>query len=169
MEGAGSLGERREMMAGGSFAIQPIGRVHSTRGAAGDDGWDAEESSIELDESFAPDALAGIETFSHAEIFFVFDRVDESAVERSSRHPRGNRSWPLVGIFAQRAKDRPNRLGATIVEIVARSGRTLKVKGLDAIDGTPVIDIKPVMTEFLPRSAVRQPAWSRELMANYWA
>jgi len=152
-----------------AIAIRPIGRVRSTRVATGDDGWDAEQASIELDDAFEPDALAGLETFSHAEIFFVFDRVAEDAVERGARHPRGNPDWPRVGIFAQRGKDRPNRLGATIVEIVSRSGRTLVVHGLDAVDGTPVVDIKPVMAEFLPRSAVRQPAWSQELMRRYWS
>jgi tRNA-Thr(GGU) m(6)t(6)A37 methyltransferase TsaA len=157
------------MMPDETFAIRPIGRVHSSRAAAGDDGWDAEAFSIELDPSFEPEALEGIETFSHAEIVFVFDRVAEGSVARGARHPRGNAAWPRVGIFAQRAKDRPNRLGATIVEIVGRSGRTLTVRGLDAIDGTPVVDIKPVMAEFLPRSAVRQPTWSRELMTRYWA
>ena len=73
-----------------------------------------------------------------------------------------------MGIFAQRGKGRPNRLGVTIVEVVRREGRTLTVTGLDAIDGTPVLDLKPVMAEFLPRTAVRQPEWSRELMRNYW-
>jgi tRNA (Thr-GGU) A37 N-methylase len=73
-----------------------------------------------------------------------------------------------VGIFAQRAKDRPNRLGTTIVEIAGREGSVLTVIGLDAIDGTPVIDIKPVMAEFLPRGAIRQPQWSHELMRYYW-
>lgn len=157
------------MTADAAIAIRPIGRVRSTRVATGDDGWDAEQASIELDDAFEPEALAGLETFSHAEIFFVFDRVAEDAVERGARHPRGNPDWPRVGIFAQRGKDRPNRLGATIVEIVSRSGRTLVVHGLDAVDGTPVVDIKPVMAEFLPRSAVRQPAWSQELMRRYWS
>ena len=157
------------MTADAAIAIRPIGRVRSTRVATGDDGWDAEQASIELDDAFEPDALAGLETFSHAEIFFVFDRVAEDTVERGARHPRGNPDWPRVGIFAQRGKDRPNRLGATIVEIVSRSGRTLVVHGLDAVDGTPVVDIKPVMAEFLPRSAVRQPAWSQELMRRYWS
>ena len=157
------------MTADAAIAIRPIGRVRSTRVATGDDGWDAEQASIELDDAFEPEALAGLETFSHAEIVFVFDRVAEDAVERGARHPRGNPDWPRVGIFAQRGKDRPNRLGATIVEIVSRSGRTLVVHGLDAVDGTPVVDIKPVMAEFLPRSAVRQPAWSQELMRRYWS
>jgi tRNA (Thr-GGU) A37 N-methylase len=89
-------------------------------------------------------------------------------VERGARHPRGNTAWSKVGIFAQRGKGRPNRLGVTIVEIVGREGRVLTVTGLDAIDGTPVLDIKPVMTEFLPRTPVRQPGWSHELMRNYW-
>jgi tRNA (Thr-GGU) A37 N-methylase len=73
-----------------------------------------------------------------------------------------------VGIFAQRARARPNRLGTTIVRIISCEGARLRVRGLDAIDGTPVLDIKPVMAEFLPREPVRQPAWSTELMADYW-
>ena len=72
-----------------------------------------------------------------------------------ARHPRNRRDGPLVGILAQRGKNRPNRLGLTTC-------------GIDAIDGTPVLDIKPVMAEFLPRGDVRQPDWSRELMSGYW-
>ena len=85
-----------------------------------------------------------------------------------ARHPRNRQDWPLVGIFAQRGKNRPNRLGLTTGRIVAVDGLSVEVEGLDAIDGTPVLDIKPVMAEFLPRGAVRQPGWSRELMADYW-
>ena len=86
----------------------------------------------------------------------------KAAIVTGARHPRGNTSWPRVGIFAQRGKARPNRLGATIVQIEGREGRTLRVRGLDAVDGTPVVDIKPVFTEFMPRGPVRQPAWSHE-------
>ena len=74
-----------------------------------------------------------------------------------------------MGIFAQRGSARPNRVGATIVRIVGREGRALQVAGLDAADGTPVLDIKPMMREFLPREPVRQPSWASELMAEYWA
>ncbi len=147
---------------------QPIGFVHSSRTEPGDDDWDRESAQIELTSDFGPEALDGLEEFSHAEVIFYFDRVGPSGVERGSRHPRGNATWPKVGIFAQRAKDRPNQLGATIVEIRARKGRILTVAGLDALDGTPVLDIKPVMAEFLPRSPVRQPDWSHELMRSYW-
>jgi tRNA-Thr(GGU) m(6)t(6)A37 methyltransferase TsaA len=133
-----------------------------------DDDWDRVPARIELTADFGPEAFDGIEAFSHAEVIFFFDRVSEAAIERGARHPRGNPAWPRVGIFAQRAKDRPNRLGVTVVEIKGREGRVLTVAGLDAIDGTPVLDIKPVLAEFLPRRPVRQPAWSQELMRDYW-
>ena len=148
--------------------LQPIGIVRSARTEVLDDDWDTVPATIELSEELGADAMAGLEEFSHAEVIYHFDRVQDRSVERGSRHPRGNLQWPRVGILAQRAKDRPNRLGATIVEIRGREGRVLRVAGLDALDGTPVLDIKPVLAEFLPRSPVRQPAWSRELMRDYW-
>ncbi len=82
--------------------------------------------------------------------------------------PRGNPEWPAVGIFAQRAKNRPNRLGVSTCELVGVDGCTLDVRGLDAIDGTPVLDVKPYLAEFGPRSPVHQPVWSHELMAGYF-
>ena len=80
----------------------------------------------------------------------------------------GNPDWPEVGIFAQRAKDRPNRIGLSTCELVAVDGASIVVRGLDAIDGTPVLDVKPYMLEFGPRDEVRQPVWSHELMRGYW-
>jgi tRNA (Thr-GGU) A37 N-methylase len=85
-----------------------------------------------------------------------------------ARHPRNNTAWPRVGIFAQRGKNRPNRIGSTICRVLRIDGRELYVAELDAIDKTPVLDIKPVMAEFLPREPVRQPRWSQELMSRYW-
>jgi tRNA-Thr(GGU) m(6)t(6)A37 methyltransferase TsaA len=147
--------------------LEPIGYVRSSRADMDDDFWGGIESAIELIDTYA-DALAGLAEFSHAEVIFHFDRVAPEGTARGARHPRNNPNWPLVGIFAQRGKNRPNRLGATIVRIVAQRGRTLTVAGLDAIDGTPVLDIKPVLREFLPDGAVRQPAWASELMIDYW-
>ena len=117
---------------------------------------------------FIGPAHGGLEDFSHVEVIFVFDQVDADRINLTARHPRNNTDWPLVGIFAQRAKGRPNRLGLTTCEIVAVSGRNLRVRGLDAVDGTPVIDLKPYMAEFAPRGVTRQPAWVGELMADYW-
>lgn len=150
------------------ITLTPIGTVRSTRTDLSDDDWDRVGARIELTSDFDAEALAGLEDFSHAEIVFQFDRIAEANVERRSRHPRGNREWPKVGIFAQRGSARPNRLGCTIVRVLRREGRVLVVAGLDAADGTPVLDIKPVMREFLPREDVTQPAWASQLMAGYW-
>jgi tRNA (adenine37-N6)-methyltransferase len=150
------------------MALNPIGVVRTSRTDTRDDNWGDVESVIELGADVPADSLAGLEDFSHAEIVFVFDRVDDASIVTGTRHPRNNPAWPKVGIFAQRASRRPNRLGVTIVAVLGRDGRRLRVRGLDAADGTPVVDIKPVMTEFLPREPVRQPAWSHELMRGYW-
>lgn len=149
--------------------IEPIGRVESSRTQPIDDNWDAVTATITLDgEQFSPDSLAGLAEFSHIEVVFLFDGVDPADVEHGARHPRGNTDWPRVGIFAQRAKMRPNRLGVTVCRLLGIDGLTLTVQGLDAIDGTPVLDVKPYMAEFGPRGDVRQPAWSNELMTGYW-
>jgi tRNA-Thr(GGU) m(6)t(6)A37 methyltransferase TsaA len=149
--------------------VIPIGVVHGGRSEPIDDDWDSVEAEIVLDpEQFAPDAGAGLDAFSHIEVIFHFDRADPGKVNTGARHPRGNPAWPKVGIFAQRAKDRPNRLGVTICRLLSVDGLSVRVRGLDAIDGTPVIDIKPVMTGFLPRGEIREPAWASELMCEYW-
>ena len=151
-----------------TFLIEPVGIVRAGRPTAEDDSWDRIESRIELDPQFGPEALAGLAEFSHVEVLFHFHAAAKEAIEKGARHPRGNTAWPKVGIFAQRGKDRPNRIGATICEILSVDGTTLRLRGLDAIDGTPVIDIKPVMRGFLPRGTVREPAWATELMKEYW-
>ena len=149
--------------------LRTVGWVRGGRGAAEDDAWDSETAAIELDTSWlTAEALQGLAEFSHAEIVFRFDRLPESEVVLTARHPRGNPDWPKVGIFAQRGRNRPNRLGVSVCRILGVDGTRLLVGGLDAIDGTPVLDIKPVLAEFLPRGEVRQPDWSRELMADYW-
>ena len=151
-----------------SLGITAIAKVRSTRANAVDDDWDRETAVIELEPHFGPEALFGLADFSHAEIIFVFDQVPETKIETGARHPRNREDWPLVGIFAQRGKGRPNRIGVTVCRLLSVDGLTLKVRGLDAIDGTPVLDIKPVMTGFLPRGEIREPGWSKELMAGYW-
>jgi tRNA-Thr(GGU) m(6)t(6)A37 methyltransferase TsaA len=152
-----------------SITLTPVGVVRSTRSKPQDDHWDAERGRVELDpEQFSPEALAGLADFSHVEIVFFMDRVDPGTVERASRHPRNNAGWPKVGIFAQRGKNRPNQIGVTICKILSVEGLSVHVEGLDAIDETPVLDIKPWVAEFGPRGTVRQPAWISELMRGYW-
>ena len=151
------------------ITMAPIGYVRATRTTPEDDFWGNSESVIELAEGFSEESLFGLETFSHAEILFLFHGVTPDKIVTSARRPRNNPEWPKVGIFAQRGKNRPNRIGLTVVTIVGRDGRKLYVKELDAIDGTPVLDIKPVLREFLPRGEVRQPEWASVLMKDYWS
>ncbi|MEM7662336.1 MAG: SAM-dependent methyltransferase [Pseudomonadota bacterium] len=151
------------------YQVSPIGWVRSDRSQPIDDDWDAVSSFIDLDpEQFGPEALAGLDSFSHAEIIFLFDQVSDKKIETGARHPRGRSDWPKIGIFAQRGKNRPNRLGLTTCEILKVDGLKLHVKGLDAIDGTPVLDIKPVMSGFHAQTRIQEPEWAKEIMTNYW-
>jgi tRNA (adenine37-N6)-methyltransferase len=151
------------------IAMKPIGRVSGGRAEPIDDDWGGSRAAIDLDPArFTADALAGLDAFSHAEVLYLFDKVGDDEIVTAARHPRGRTDWPKVGIFAQRGKNRPNRIGVTVCRIVAVDGLRLEVEGLDAIDGTPVLDIKPVLSGFLPRGDVREPGWAREIMAGYW-
>lgn len=151
------------------ITLRPIGRVGSPRTEVIDDDWGTIENTIALDaDQFTEAVTAGLGEFSHVDVVFFFDRVDEAKITLGSRHPRNREDWPLVGIFAQRAKARPNRIGVTTCELVSVDGLTLTVRGLDAIDGTPVLDIKPHVVEFQARGEVRQPDWMHQLMKGYW-
>ncbi len=150
------------------ITLTPIATVRCDREGDVDDHWGHVVSSITLESDFDAEALDGIESFSHLEILFYMHKLDQSKICRTKRHPRENRAWPEVGIFAQRGRHRPNQIGLSVAKLLKREGRTLTVSGLDAIDGTPVLDIKPVFREFLPREAVRQPSWVSELMRMYW-
>jgi tRNA (Thr-GGU) A37 N-methylase len=151
------------------YEVTPVAFVRAQRTEVVDDFWGGSVSTIELAEGVPASSLDGLDEFSHAEIIFLFDKIAPGQATPGARRPRNNPLWPEVGIFAQRAKVRPNRLGATVVRVLARAGSTLRVAELDAIDGTPVLDIKPVFAEFLPRGSVRQPQWTHELMRDYWS
>ena len=152
-----------------TFSMQPIGFVRSPRMEPIDDDWGAVVSRVALDhERFTADSLRGLEQFSHIEVVYVFDRVDQGSFEPGVRRPRNNPDWPAVGVFAQRNKRRPNRIGVSACELTKVDGTELIMRRLDAIDGTPVLDIKPYIAEFAPREPVRQPRWSHELMNGYW-
>ena len=151
------------------IALKPIGVVRGGRAEPIDDDWGGVEADIVLDAGeFSVDATAGLAEFSHLTVVYQFHLVADGEIERGARHPRGRTDWPKVGIFAQRGKGRPNRLGVTTCEIMAVDSLVVRVRGLDAIDGTPVLDIKPYMAGFGPRGSVREPAWVQEIMQGYW-
>jgi tRNA (adenine37-N6)-methyltransferase len=150
------------------IVVRPVAWVRNTRLTTEDDTWGGLVSEIVLDPSLPMESLDGLDEFSHAEIIFCFHLVDGSDIVYGARHPRENPDWPKIGIFAQRGRVRPNRLGLTVVRLLRMEGRSLFVEGLDAVDGTPVLDIKPVMAEFLPSGPIRQPDWSHKLLKDYW-
>jgi tRNA (adenine37-N6)-methyltransferase len=150
--------------------MRPIGVVRSpVTDPALDDVWGDVVATIELDGTvLSPKATEGLDQFSHVLVIFELHRIAAEEIETGARRPRNRLDWPEVGILAQRAKRRPNRIGVTTCRLLSVDGLKLTVRDLDAIDGTPVLDIKPYMSEFGPKGEVRQPAWSRELMAGYY-
>jgi tRNA-Thr(GGU) m(6)t(6)A37 methyltransferase TsaA len=145
----------------------PIATISNSRKSPTDDHWGEFISEIELASHIPTEAFLGIGTFSHLEIIYYFNKVNMSDIVYAG-HPRGNPEYPFVGIFAQRKKDRPNLLGLTTVELISHSDRKITVKYLDAIDGTPVLDIKPDFREFQPKIKTVQPEWVADLMKNYF-
>ncbi len=150
------------------ITLVPIGKIVNNRTEIEDDNWEEVISKIELDDSTDVNSIKGIEDFSHLEVIYCFDKVENTKIISGARHPRNLEHLPETGIFAQRAKNRPNKLGLTTVKLIKVEGKTLFVQGLDAINGTPVIDIKPVFKEFLPKEEIKQPQWVSEIMKNYW-
>jgi tRNA-Thr(GGU) m(6)t(6)A37 methyltransferase TsaA len=150
------------------ITLRPIAKVVGGRTEPIDDDWGSIEARIVLDDRLPEEALAGLDDFSHIDVVFSFHLVRGEEVEHGARHPRGREDWPLVGVFAQRNKARPNRLGVSTCRLIGVDGRTLRVRGLDAVDGTPVLDIKPYVSGFGPRGDVHEPAWIKELMEGYW-
>jgi tRNA-Thr(GGU) m(6)t(6)A37 methyltransferase TsaA len=151
-----------------SFEIIPIGTVRNDRtDVQHTDNWGAVRSTITVDERFGEACLQGLEGFSHVEVLFVFDQLAELDDYREPRPYRGRADLPPVGVFAGRGPRRPNRIGVTCCAIEAVRGRELTVVGLDAVSGTPVVDLKPAMVEFQPVH-VTQPDWVGGLMSEYF-
>ena len=150
------------------ITLNAIAYVKNTRKTVQDDNWSAIISEIILADEIMEEALIGIEAFSHLEIIFYMNKVKDEKAIPQFRHPRNNNDLPKLGTYAQRNKSRPNKLGLTTVELVERKRKTLVVKNLDAIDGTPVLDIKPVMQAFQPKGLIQEPNWVKEIMKNYW-
>lgn len=153
-----------------SFSLRPIGTVHGGRTEVRDDHWGDVRAWIVLDRAVVPvAATTGLEAFSHLEVVYGFHLVDEPEVVTGARRPRGRADWPPVGGLAQRNKLRVNRLGVSRCRIAGVDDAGIAVVGLDAVDGSPVFDVKPWMDEFGPRGATEQPAWATALMADYYA
>jgi tRNA-Thr(GGU) m(6)t(6)A37 methyltransferase TsaA len=146
--------------------IEPIGIVVSSIKEPVDENWGEAISDIVLEERYT-DGLIGLEDFSHAVIIYFMHLATDKERVKIRRRPQGRDDMPFVGIFSQRAKRRPIPIGVTAAEIIQVEKNVLKVQGLDAIDGTPVLDIKP----YYPRDRVENPIipeWVYRLMSNYY-
>jgi tRNA-Thr(GGU) m(6)t(6)A37 methyltransferase TsaA len=153
-----------------TFEIHSIGTVRNHRtDVQHSDNWGAVRSTIVVDERYGDACLQGLGEFSHVEVLYVFDQFAEPdpAEVAEPRHYRGIAELPPMGVFAGRGPRRPNRIGVTSCAIESVTGRELTVVGLDAVDGTPVIDLKPVLAEFVVRNP-RQPDWVGAMMADYF-
>ncbi len=147
--------------------IEPIGTVKSPVTEGVDKDWGKVTSRIEIDGRWAP-GLSGLDQFSHVIVVFYMHQSTFTPQSDLIRRPQGREDMPLTGIFAQRAKHRPNPIGITAVRLVSVNGNILTVKGLDAIDGTPVLDIKPYFPVFDRVDSPRVPEWVSRLMADYF-
>lgn len=156
-------------MAGDTVTLRPVARVVGGRSEMVEDDWHDVRAVIRLERAaFTASAVLGLENFSHLEVVFLFDRIDPADVRTDPCPPRGNPSAAPVGIFAHRGPYRLNRLGVSRCRLLAVDGLDLHVADLDALSGTPVLDIKPYLIEFAPRHPVVQPAWATVLMSSYY-
>lgn len=157
-------------MTGQAYDVEPVAYVVGGRVEPTDDYWGGTRSIIRIDGSrFDADATAGLEAFSHLEIVFRFHLTDPTDLNLGARRPRDNPDWPAVGIFGHRNMRRINWLGVSRCRLIKVDGLDLHVEDLDAVDGTPVLDIKPWFAEMGPRGDIKQAAWSVEMLRNYYA
>ncbi|MDP3062861.1 MAG: tRNA (N6-threonylcarbamoyladenosine(37)-N6)-methyltransferase TrmO [Chloroflexota bacterium] len=139
-----------------SVVLRPIGHVVSPVAEPSQQEWESVVSEVVVDDAYA-EALDGIEEFSHIIVIFYFHRSEPPTALRI--HPERRQELPLVGIFATRSPMRPNPIGVTTVRLLERRGNVLRVQGLDAIDGTPVLDIKPHIPIADACEGARVPRW----------
>lgn len=147
--------------------FKPIGVVKSVIKKQIDQGWGKVPSYIVLKEEYAA-GLKGLKNFSHILVIFDMHKAKFDPQADLVRRPQGRKDMPKLGIFAQRAKHRPNPIGLTAVKLMGVRKNVLRIKGLDAIDGTPVLDIKPYFVQFDRINHPLVPPWVKRLMKNYF-
>jgi len=147
--------------------LVPVGFVANSVKETVDDNWGSVVSRLNIEPQFAR-GIRHLDQFSHAIIITYLHHSRFDPAKDLVRRPRGLGSMPEVGIFSQRAKDRPNPIGITTVKIVAVGDNYVDVRGLDAIDGTPIVDIKPYYLQFDSVPSAKTPPWVDELMKNYF-
>jgi tRNA-Thr(GGU) m(6)t(6)A37 methyltransferase TsaA len=151
-------GERRMEEA----VFRPIGIVRNDIKEPRRGGWEKVASEIVVDESLE-EGLDGLEEFSHVVVVFWMHKVPMGRRPVAKIHPQGRADLPLVGLFATRTPHRPNPVGVSVARLVERRGNVLSVVALDAIDGTPVLDIKPHLPPYDSLAEFTVPDWVGKL------
>ncbi|MGE5526916.1 MAG: tRNA (N6-threonylcarbamoyladenosine(37)-N6)-methyltransferase TrmO [Rhodospirillaceae bacterium] len=146
----------------------PIGTVRCAVTEMSKGNWADVASEIHLEPQLQG-GLQGLEGFSHVVVVFFLDQVKAfDPAKQLLRKPRGMEDMPALGVFAQRTKYRPNPLGVTAAQLVGIQDTVVTVRGLDALDGTPVLDLKPYMPAFDGVSDPRLPSWVGRFMQGYF-
>ncbi|MEY9958876.1 TrmO family methyltransferase [Streptacidiphilus sp. MAP5-52] len=149
--------------------VETIAHVVNSRKKVSDDYWGGVESIIRLRDDLPLDTLLGLEEFSHLQVVFAFHEASPSDVHLGARSPRGNPDWAPTGTFVHRNHRRPSQIGISHPRLIKIVGRDIHVGDLDAIDGTPVIDLAPWFSTFGPQGEVHEPAWPAAMLRDYWS
>jgi tRNA-Thr(GGU) m(6)t(6)A37 methyltransferase TsaA len=140
------------------FDLIPIGYIKNNLDKRNAHDYKESVSSIVIDKELES-SLDDIENFSHIIVIYWMHLIPDNERDMLKVHPRGNKKLPLTGVMASRSPSRRNPLGVTTVKLVERRGNVLTVKGLDAFDGTPVIDIKPYIPELDSNTDITVAPW----------
>ncbi|MEU8954852.1 SAM-dependent methyltransferase [Streptomyces sp. NPDC048518] len=151
-----------------SYEVEAVATVVGGHARVQDDYQGGVQAVIRLNDAYPLETLQGIEEFSHLTVTWRFHLAQPEDVQLHARSPRGNPEWPATGTFVHRNHRRPNQLAVSYPRLLDVHGRDLIVADLDAVDGTPVLDIAPYFEQMGPRGPIRQPAWPGEMLADYW-
>jgi tRNA (Thr-GGU) A37 N-methylase len=152
-----------------SFEVQPVATVVGGRTEVADDYWGGVEAVIRLDGRFPVETLQGIDAFSHVVAIWRFHLASPGDVALHARSPRNNAAWPVTGTFVHRNHRRPNQLAVSFPRLLKVDGLDLHVTDLDAVDGTPILDLAPYFRAMGPQGPTREPDWPGEMLADYWS
>ena len=146
------------------ITLKPVAKVNNDAKEPGIRDWSRVVSELVFETELV-NALDGLEDFSHIIVIFWMHLFAGQERIPLKTHPQMRTELPLVGIFATRSPIRPNPLGIAVAQLLERKGNVLKVKGLDAVDGTPVVDVKPYFPG-APDDHVKVPDWVNKLQRH---
>ncbi|WP_205326995.1 SAM-dependent methyltransferase [Glycomyces sp. YM15] len=152
------------------FTVRPVAHVIGGREQPTDDYWGGTKSIIRIDDPrFDEESTRGLEEFTHLEVVFYFHLTDPADLHFGARAARDNPEWPKVGVFGHRNMRRVNWLGVSRCKLLKVDRLDLHVEDLDAVDGTPILDIKPWFAEMGPQGETGQPSWVTAMLVDYFA